>query len=246
MDKQKLKVTKREILGRKVKKLRREGILPANVFGKKITSQAVQVDLREFNQIHEKVGETGVVELLLSGKRRPVLIHNVQIDPVTRVPLHADFHQVSLKEKVTAVVPVELVGEAQAVKEKKGALLTLLNELEVEALPGDLPDRIKVDVTQLKEIDEVVKVSQLKVSDKVKIITDENLDVVKVESLVSKEAEELVKEEEAKAEEAKAEAEAKAGEEKEEEKEEVKEKEVKAEKKEETEGKEAKKGTSEQ
>jgi large subunit ribosomal protein L25 len=179
----KLKASKRKTLGRKVKKLRREGFLPANIYGKKIKSQILQVDLKTFIPVYQEVGETGVVELFLEGesKARPVLIHNVQINPVTDQPLHVDFFQVSLKDKVTAEIPVEAVGESPAVKEKAGVMIQPLLEVEVEALPTELPDKFEVDISQLKEIDDAFMVGDLKSPKGVKILTGAKQILVKVE-----------------------------------------------------------------
>lgn len=178
-----LKVEKRKITGRKVKVLRREGILPANVYGKKVKSQAVQLDLKTFLPVYQKVGETGVLDLKLKGetKTRPVLIHNVQVDPVADLPLHADFYQVSLKEKVTTEIPIELVGESLAVKEKVGILIQPLTEVEVEALPTDLPDKFEIDIGKLKEVDDAIVVSDLKVPKGVKILTGAKQILAKIE-----------------------------------------------------------------
>ncbi len=195
MEKLSLKATKRTISGRKVKKLRKEGQLPANIYGKKIKSLAIQLSTKEFSEVFNKAGETGIVELVIGSEKRPVLIHNIAYHPVTHLPLHADFFQVDLKEKVTAKVPVVFVGEAPAVKDKVGVLLTLLSEVEVEALPADLIDKLEVDVGKLSAIGESIKVSDLKISDKIKILNDVALEVVKVAPLVSKEAEQLAKEE---------------------------------------------------
>lgn len=197
MDNPKLVVQKRTITGRKVKSLRKKGILPANIYGKKIKSQTVQVDLKNFIGLFEKVGETGLVDLELHKKKLPVLLHNIFFHPVTDEPLHADFYQVDLKEKVTTNVPLEIIGEPPAVKDKLGVLLTNLSEVEVESLPADLPDKIEVDVSQLKAVNESIKVENIKVSDKVKVLTDLNLEIVKIAPLVSKEAEEMVQEQEA-------------------------------------------------
>ncbi|MBL7159492.1 50S ribosomal protein L25 [Candidatus Microgenomates bacterium] len=199
----KLKVEKRKTLGRKIKKLRREGILPANIYGKKVKSQAVQVGLKEFEKIYADAGETSIIDLIVeAGKTRSVLIHNVQIHPVTDQFLHADFRQVVLTEKVKADIPVEIVSESPAVKEKKGILLTILDEIEIEALPADLLDKIEVDVSQLTEVNQEIKVSDLKLAKKVDFLTDSNSIICKIGPLVTKEAEELAKEEEAAAEEA--------------------------------------------
>lgn len=182
-EKPKLKVEKRKVTGRKVKLLRREGILPANIYGKKVKSQAVQLDLKSFLPVYQEVGETGVVSLQLKGetKIRPVLIHNIQIDPVTDRPLHADFYQVSLKEKVTTEIPIELVGESPAVKEKVGILIQPLSEVEVEALPTELPDKFEIDIGKLKEIDDAFAVSDLKIPKGVKVLTGAKQILAKIE-----------------------------------------------------------------
>lgn len=195
MEKIQINAQKRSISGRKVQQLRKQGFLPANVYGKKIASSAVQVTIKDFTPVFAKAGGSGLVELAFGDKKLPVLIHNVQHHPVTHVPLHADFFQVDLKEKITAKVPVILTGEAKAVKDKRGVILTILSELEVQALPADLPEKIEVDITHLATIDEAIKVADLKVNDRVKIIAGSNLDIVKVAPLVSKEAEKMVQEE---------------------------------------------------
>jgi len=197
MDKISLNAQKRTILGRKIKKLRKEGMLPANIYGKKVKSQAVTVKFSDFESVFKKAGETGLVDLTIDKDVRPVLIQNVQYDPVSDRILHADFYQVDLKEKVTAKVPVELSGTAKAVANKVGVLLTLLDEVEVEALPRDLPEKIVVMVDDLSLVDQVIKVSDLKVDSQVKILTPTDREVVKVAPLVSKEAEKQAAEEEA-------------------------------------------------
>ncbi|OGD62772.1 hypothetical protein A2160_04850 [Candidatus Beckwithbacteria bacterium RBG_13_42_9] len=165
-----LQVEKRELAGRKVKQLRRQGILPANVYGKKVKSQSVQVDGKTFLRIYDEVGETGLVELILKGDKasRHVLIHNVQQDPVSDLPLHVDFYQVDLTQKVTAKVPLEMTGIAPAVA-KGGVLVQLLTEVEVEALPADLPDKLVIDVSKLEEMGNNLTAEDLKY-DKAKVI----------------------------------------------------------------------------
>lgn len=167
MAKRVLKTEKRNVLGRKVKRLRREGVLPANIYGRKAKSLAVQVKLDEFQKVFSEAGETGLVELKLNDKVHSVLIHNVQLDPVTDKPLHADFLEVDLKEKVAATVPIELIGESPAEKEG-GVVVQQMHEVEVEALPTDLPEKIEVDISGLLEIDQAVKAGELKV-DKTKV-----------------------------------------------------------------------------
>ena len=190
MQKHSLKVTSRDVLGKKVKKLRREGILPGNIYGKGIDSVAVQVPLKEFQAVFKETGETVLVELTLDGKIRPVLIHNLQLDYVSHKPVHADFFQVNLKEKVKTMVPLVIVGEPKAVTDKLGMLLQPLSEVEVEALPADLPENIEVDVTHLAAIDEGITVGGLKKPAGVEVLTDPEQMVVRIAELVSKEAEE--------------------------------------------------------
>ncbi|MBI2617670.1 50S ribosomal protein L25 [Candidatus Gottesmanbacteria bacterium] len=173
--------------------------IPANIYGKKVSSLAIEVTEKDFSRAFAKVHETGLVELTVGSEKRPVLIHNVQYNPVTNSPLHVDFFQVDLKEKVAAKVPVELLGSSPAVKDKVGVLLTLLGEIEVEALPADLPEKITVDVSRLSKVDDVIKVSDLSIPSKVKVLTDSASEIVKVAPLVSKEAEALAKEEAEKA-----------------------------------------------
>lgn len=195
MNKVTLIANKRIVVGRKVKKLRQDGSIPANIYGKKVKSQSIQVLEKEFNTVHSKVGETGLVELMLDKLVHPVLIHNVAYHPVTHATLHIDFFQVDLKEKVTTKVPLAFMGESPAVKDKLGVLLTILSEVEIEALPTDLPEKLEVDINGLKAVGDTLKVSDLKVSDKVKILSDETLELVKVAPLVSKAAEQMAKEE---------------------------------------------------
>lgn len=202
-DKPKLTAEKRKILGRKVKTLRKEGLLPANIYGKKVKSLAVQADFKSFLATFKESGETGVVNLKVKGetKTRPVLIHNVQFDPLTDQPLHADFYQVDLKTKVTTEVPIELVGESPAAKEKVGILIQPLTEVEVEALPTDLPDKLELDISGLKEVDDAVTVADLKAPKGVKILVSEKEILAKIEPLAKEEEVALPPEEEVPAEE---------------------------------------------
>jgi large subunit ribosomal protein L25 len=182
MQKQTLKAEVRKISGRKVKNLRKEGILPGNISGKKIKSEAVQVVLKDFEKVYSEAGETGIVELTEGDKIRPVLIHNLQVNPVSDAPVHVDFLQVDLKEKVEADVPVELSGEAPAEKQAIGTVVQYINEIKVEALPMDLPEKFTLDVSGLAEVDQSVLVKDLKVDrTKVDIKTGPDEIVVKVE-----------------------------------------------------------------
>ena len=189
MDKQILKAQKRKIFGRRVKSLRNQGLLPANIYGKKIKSEAVQVVNADFLKAYEEAGETVLIELRLNGDsnqavKKMVLIHNVQVDPVSDSPVHADFLQVNLKEKVTASVPIEVVGESPAEKVGKGTAVQQIDEVEVEALPTDLPEKFVVDISGLTEVDQAILIKDLNVdTKKVDVKLDREQIVVKVEEL---------------------------------------------------------------
>ncbi|HMS22243.1 MAG TPA: 50S ribosomal protein L25 [Candidatus Levybacteria bacterium] len=199
---EKLKAEKREITGKKVRKLRRERVLPANIYGADFASLAVQLPIKEFDKVFSKVRETGLVDLTLDGVVIPVLIKNVQINPVTEMTLHADFHKVNLKEKITAKVPVEAVGEAKAQADKVGLLEQPMMELEVEALPTDLPEKIEVNVEHLAAVDEQILASDITIPTGVTLITDGGQVVFKIGELITKEMEEQMAADEAATEEA--------------------------------------------
>lgn len=210
---EKLSVTKREILGKEVRKLRREGLLPANIYGADFESTAITLPLKDFKTVYSIARETGLVDVELDGKTVPVLIKNVQINPSTDEFIHADFHKVNLREKISAKIPVEAVGEPKAVADKIGLLEQPVMEIEVEALPTDLPEKIEVNVENLAAVDEQVLVSDLSVPAGVEVLTDASQVVFKIGELVTKEMEEQMAADEAATEEAAAEAETAEGEE---------------------------------
>lgn len=200
----KLAVEKRKVTGKKVHKLRKKGIFPANIYGKGVKSLAVQVPYKEFEKIFKEAGETGIVDVEVDGDVRPSLIHNVQQDYYNHTLLHADFFQVNLKEKVTTMVKIVTIGEPKAVSEKLGLLMQTLSEVEIEALPPDLPDKIEVNVEPLAVLDAQITVGEIKAPTGVTILTDVNQVVAKIGSLISKEAAEQAAAEAAAAEAAKA------------------------------------------
>lgn len=184
MEKIKIKAEKRKIFGRKIKQLRKEGLLPANIFGGKVKSLAVQVDLKEFEKVFKSAGETGLVEIKLTDEKaeRPSLIHNLQKDPVSGENLHVDFRQVNLAEKVRVAIPIEIIGESAAVA-KGGVLIQLMDEIEVEALPTDLPEKFEVSIEQITELGQGIALSCLEYDQKkIKLITEQEDElIVKVE-----------------------------------------------------------------
>jgi large subunit ribosomal protein L25 len=190
----------RTVLGKKVKNLRKDGFIPAHVFGNQIETSHVQVKAGDFAKVFEKVGETGIIALTIDGKQKPVMVRDTQVNPISDDLYHIDFYQVNLSEKVKVNVPLEIVGESPAVEKKIGLLLTPVTEVEVEALPGDLPENIEIDITGLTEIDDEIKVKDLKVDrSKIEILVDEELVVAQIGELVTKEMEALEAEVEAEA-----------------------------------------------
>ena len=200
MDKTNLTSQPRDIIGRKVKKLRAQGLVPAHVFGHEIKSENISIDEKDFKTIYHKVGETGIINLKLDTREYPVLVKGLHLDPVSLKILHVDFYKVNLSEKVKVQVPLEVVGESRAVETKVGLLLTPISEVEVEALPANLPEKIEVNIESLKEVGDTITVADLKVDDKIEILSDAELVVASIGEFVTKEMEEAEAQVEAEAE----------------------------------------------
>ena len=214
MDRLSLKAEERKVLGKKVKNLRKDGILPAHVFGKGVEGEIVSVDQKEFLKVFKVAGETGLIDLKIGTEKiKPVLIREVQYNPVSGDLIHVDFYQVNLLEKVKVSVPIVQIGEApESVKLGETIVLLDLSEVEVEALPADLPENIEVDITGLKEIDDAITVGQLNYDhEKVTVHVDPEEIVVKLAPAVSAETQALLEEQAAEQAAAAAETEAEAG-----------------------------------
>lgn len=175
-----LKAKKREVSGKKVKSLRREGFIPGVLYGKEAKNESLAVERKEFQKVFKQVGENTLIDLNIDdNETRKVLISDPQIDPVTDEPIHVDFHQVKLTEKVQAEVPLEFVKEEEslAIKELEGTLIKEKDEIEVECLPTDIPHSITVDVSFLKTFDDKIHISSLNIPPNVKVL-DEPEEVV--------------------------------------------------------------------
>ncbi|MDO8570860.1 MAG: 50S ribosomal protein L25 [Candidatus Daviesbacteria bacterium] len=201
MDRIALKAEEREILGKKVKNLRSQGLIPAHVFGKGLQTEHVTVSALEFKKVYDQAGETGLIDLKIGAEKiRPVLIRGVQLDPVRDNLLHIDFYQVNLSVKVKVFVPIEIIGEeAEAVHTGEAVVIQPMSEIEVEALPADLPEKITVDITSLKAIDDAILVSGLSVPEGVTILAEPEAVVVKLDSAVTEEMKRLLEEQAAEA-----------------------------------------------
>ena len=169
------KTQPREVVGKKVSQLRRKGFVPANISGNVDKTLPVVVELAKFDKLYSQVGDTGLFYLSVEGEKkdRPVLITEVQRDPITNAALHVVFRQVDLSEKITAEVPVVVVGEF----EMKGVVLATLHDVvEVEALPQDFPEKFEIDAAQFTEIGQMVTFKELHYDhSKVTLMVDEEL-----------------------------------------------------------------------
>lgn len=205
MDRLSLKAEERKILGKKVKKLRKDGQLPAHVFGKGLETEIVSVDGKTFLKTFKETGETGLIDLKIGTEKvRPVMIRGVQYDPITGQPLHIDFYQVNLTQKVKVPVPIVLIGDPpELVHTGEAIALQTLNEIEVEALPTDLIEKIEVDITVLKNIDDAITVGQLNFDrSKLTVSAPDDEIVVKLAPAITEEMKKQMEEEAAAAAEA--------------------------------------------
>ncbi|HLD46617.1 MAG TPA: 50S ribosomal protein L25 [Desulfobaccales bacterium] len=167
-----LKATRREALGRKVKALRRAGKLPAVLYGHGIESTPVVLDAHEAGLKLSHLTSSSLMMIDLDGKQYPSLVREKQKDYLKNRLLHVDFQVISMTEKVTTKVGIELTGTAPAVKEFSAVIVTVLNELEVECMPQDLPERVVIDISGLAEVGAAIHVRDVVISDRVKILDD--------------------------------------------------------------------------
>ncbi len=182
MERLQLKATVRDLEKTVPSKLRKDGIIPAVLYGHNIKNQSLSLKLADFEKVLRKAGESTIVDLITDdGKTHPVLIHDIQNHYLTSVPIHVDFYAVNMTEKLKAKVVLEFTGEPKAVKELGGVLMKNVNEVEVECLPADLPHSIIVDVGSLDTFQASILVKDLQVSSKVKIITPAEEVVAKVQ-----------------------------------------------------------------
>ncbi len=186
----KLEAKTRLETGKSVKKLRRLGFVPAVVYGHGAANINVAVAASRIAQVLKEAGESTLLELQIegdsssigvgAGKTRNVLIHATQTDPVRDFITHVDFMEVRMDQKIKAGITVVCVGEAPAVKELGGILVRNIHELEVEALPADLPHHLEADISAMKTFEDHIKVGDIKITRGVKILADETMIVASV------------------------------------------------------------------
>jgi large subunit ribosomal protein L25 len=173
MDKVVLKATRRQITGKQVQSLRRQGQLPAVIYGRHLDSIAIAVDAHDASLILGKLTSSSLVTIELEGKEYPTLVREKQRNYIKDFLTHVDFLAVSLTEKIRARVRIEFTGVSLAVKDFNAVLVHGLDELEVECLPPDLPERITVDIALMGEVGSGIHVRDLAVPEKVRVLSDE-------------------------------------------------------------------------
>ena len=176
-----LAATHREVIGKEVARIRRDGRLPAVVFGRGLESDSVSVDTHEFEQLRRRAGPNTLIDLTVDGgKATPILVHGVQLHRVTRKPLHADLYVVRMTEELTVDVPLVAEGESEAVETLGGTLLHVIEHVRVRALPDHLPQSIHYSVATLATFDDVIHVRDLVVPADATLFTDPSEIVAKV------------------------------------------------------------------
>ncbi|MDP3014975.1 MAG: 50S ribosomal protein L25 [bacterium] len=189
-----LSVQKREIFGKKVKSLRGQGLIPAELYGRDFENIHLSVPAKDFLAVFKKAGESTIIKLVLSGAEGlkggnefNVLINDFQKSPLTNEISHVDFYSVRMDEKITAMVPLEFINESPAVKEKVGILIKAMKEIEVESLPADLPHHIEVDIGNLSDIGMSIRVKDLKINKGAKLLVDQETVVATVAEMAKEE-----------------------------------------------------------
>ncbi len=156
--------------GKKARELRREGLVPCVLYGNEAENTPLQCEYNAVLKTYEQAGESTLVELDAAGKKIPVLFHMVDFDPVTDRISHVDFYAVNMKKEIETYVPVRFTGEAPAVKELGGVLVTVLDHVTVRCLPADLPHEVHADISSLKEFDDHLTVADLVLPERVTVV----------------------------------------------------------------------------
>src|ERR1700738_4417556 len=176
-----LNASTRELLGKRSRRLHRQGKLAAVVYGHNTTPTALVRDRLEFQKVFIKSGRTHLVDLLVdSGRAEKVLVREIQTHPRRLGPTHVDFYQVSLEEKITVEVPVHLTGESAAVKRGDADILQPVHRVRVDCLPTDIPEAFEVDLTPLEEIESELRISDITLPKGVTVLIDPEELVVKI------------------------------------------------------------------
>ena len=175
-----IKASARQPLGKRSRRLLREGKLPAIVYGHNTEPTPITLDKLEFQKVFVKSGRTHLVDLAIDGRTEKVLVREIQTHPRRQGPIHVDLYQVNLQEKIEVDVPVHLTGESAAVKRGDGDILQPMHSVRVECLPSDIPEAFEIDITPLEEIEMELRVSELTVPRGVTVLDEPDQLVVKI------------------------------------------------------------------
>ena len=177
-----LQAITREVLGKKVRFLRRQGIIPTHLFGHDVESIALQCDAAQLRRVLAQAGKTRLIDLKLDKAKKPrkVVVREVQREPCTGELLHADFYQVRMEEKIKVELPVVLVGEAPALKSKEHMLLHELDNLTIECLPDKIPANVQVDLSSLVEVEQAIRVKDIAIDKEITVLNDPEVVVAKI------------------------------------------------------------------
>ena len=189
-EKTSIEVARRDVLGKKVSRLRREGITPANIYGNHIDSVAIQLSTEQFRQFLRGHSRNEMIHLQFDGEERPTFIRNIQRNPVTDQILHIDFLQVSLDHKVRLDVAVHITGVAPAVDAHGGIITHALTSVQVEALPTNIPESLTADISVLTDLGQSLHVSDLTAPEGVDLLTDPETVVARIDIPAAERAEE--------------------------------------------------------
>lgn len=181
-DKIVLHATTREERGKKLRQLRAEGKTPAVIYGHGSETQSISFDTRELTKAYARAGGNKIIGVKLDeARQKNALFHDVQLDAPTGKILHADLYLVKMDEKIKTEIPLHMTGESTAVYQQEGSLVRPLETIEVEALPGDLPESIEFDISVLDDFDKTITVGDLKIPAGVEVLTAPEELVAKVE-----------------------------------------------------------------
>ena len=197
MEQIELRVTTREVLGKKVRFLRREGITPVHLFGHDIESMALQCDTAQLKRVLAEAGKTRLVSLRLdrARKSRNIVVREIQRNFLTGELLHVDLYQVRMAEKIKVEVPIVLVGEAPALKSKGNMLMQELNNLTIECLPDQIPPSVELDLSSLAEAEQAIQVKDIVLGEGIAVLDDPEHMVVRISVVQIEKVEEVVVEE---------------------------------------------------
>jgi large subunit ribosomal protein L25 len=194
-DRVKLELENRTVIGKKVNRLRREGILPATVYGKGVGPFTVQLNARGFADAYRHAGRTGLIDLTIPGqKAQSAFVHGLQRHPVTRSILHVDFLAVDLLIEVTVEVPIHIIGETSLITRGDATLNQVLTTLSVRALPAELPSFVEVDISGLDSMEKSIYVRDITLGGKGTIVTPEDEMIVGLSQSRPAEVEEVTEE----------------------------------------------------